>query len=124
MGLKARLLAGALALGVMAGGVANAAELVVNGGFETGNLAGWSVGVTPGASVCCYGYTGDGSRVSPNAGAFSGAIAGAYSLYGDWDGGDGTSPLDYNQATDFFVRQLLTKASDVTSATLTFSFNV
>jgi hypothetical protein len=100
-------------------------ELVTNGGFETGNFAGWSVGYNTDNTVCCYGFgaTG-GSRVQTSGANLPNALGGTYSAYGDWDGGDGVAPIDLNDATDFYIRQLLTKISDVTSATLTFQFNV
>lgn len=99
-----------------------ATELVTNGGFETGDMSGWSAGYTAGAALCCYSFTGTGTQVMANDGsAFGGPISGTYSAFGDWDGGTSS---DYNKATDFYVRQQVTKASDVTSATLTFSFNV
>lgn len=101
-----------------------ATELVTNGGFETGDLTGWSVGHTAGNSVCCMGFTGTGTRVQTGGSNLSNALSGSFSAYGDWDGGDGVAPIDLNIATDFFVRQQITKLTDVTSATLTFQFQV
>jgi hypothetical protein len=102
-----------------------ATELVTNGGFETGDFTGWNVGYTPGQNVCCMGFgaTG-GSKVQTSGSNLGSAVAGTWSAYGDWDGGDGNAPIDLNLATDFFIRQLLTKTSDVTSATLSFQFKV
>jgi hypothetical protein len=106
---------------------ANAAtDLVMNGGFETGSFAGWSVGYTPDTnSICCMGFNATGgSKVQTSGSNLGLALAGTWSAYGDWDGGDGIAPTDLNLATDFFIRQLLTKTSDVTSATLSFQFQV
>jgi hypothetical protein len=100
-------------------------ELVTNGGFETGDFTGWSTGYTAGQNVCCMGFgsTG-GSKVQTSGSNLGSAISGTWSAYGDWDGGDGTAPLDLNAPTDFFIRQQITKLSDVTSATLSFQFKV
>jgi hypothetical protein len=102
-----------------------ATELVANGGFETGDFTGWSAGHTAGNNICCMGFNATGgSKVQTSGSNLGSAIAGNWSAYGDWDGGDGVAPLDYNLPTDFFIRQLITKASDVTSATLSFQFKV
>jgi len=112
---------------VMAAGLLGAAspalavtELVTNGGFETG-FGGWTAGFTPGHRVCCDNFTDTGTRAQGGDNAFFSPLIGVRSAFGDWDGGlDG----DYGAATDFWVRQGLTKTSDVSSAILTFSFNV
>jgi hypothetical protein len=96
-------------------------ELVTNGGFETG-LTGWSAAYTPTSTTCCYNYAGDGVDVHGGDDVFGAPLGGTASLYGDWDAGAANN--DFSKATDFYVRQQLTKLSDVTSATLTFSFNV
>lgn len=101
-----------------------ATELVTNGGFETGNFNGWSVGHTAGNSVCCMGFTGTGSKVQTSGSNLPNALGGSYSAYGDWDGGDGAAPIDLNLPTDFWIRQGIVKTSDVTSATLSFQYAV
>lgn len=117
--------AATMALGLMAGPAFAATELVANGGFETGDFTGWSTGYSAGQNVCCMGFGSTGGSKVQTAGSNLGsAINGTWSAYGDWDGGDGTAPLDLNKPTDFFIRQLLTKTSDVTSATLSFQFKV
>lgn len=118
------LCAGALALGLLAGPAFADTELVTNGGFETGDFTGWSVGYTPGQQPCCMGFWDTGTHVATSGANLSNALSGIYSAYGDWDGGDPSSPYDYAADTDFWVRQALTKVADVTSATLTFQFQV
>jgi hypothetical protein len=118
---------GAAALGALAlaaaGPVAATTELVTNGGFETGDFTGWNAGFSPGHNLCCYSFASTGgSKVKGGSDFIFGTpIAGSFSAFGDWDGGLST---DYDAATDLWIRQLLTKTSDVTSATLSFSFNV
>jgi hypothetical protein len=123
VGMGAAVVLGAA---LIASSATAATELVTNGGFETGNLTGWNAGYTPaGNSVCCMSFQSTGgSKVQTSGSNLGSAIGGSYSAYGDWDGGDGVSPIDYNLATDFFVRQSLTKTSDVTDATLSFQFKV
>lgn len=125
MTTKMTALAGTMALGLLAQPAFAATELVANGGFETGDLTGWSTGYTAGQNICCMGFgsTG-GTKVQTSGSNLGSALAGTWSAYGDWDGGDATQPIDLNRATDFFVRQQLTKLSDVTSATLSFQFKV
>ena len=114
--------AATLALGVaaIASPSSAATELVSNGGFETG-MTSWIAGYTPGNSVCCDSFTDTGTRSQTGDNAFYAPLIGTRSAFGDWDGGLAS---DYGKATDFWVRQGLTKTSDVSSATLTFSFNV
>ena len=115
----------ATALGMLATPASAATELVSNGGFETGDLTGWGTGYTAGNNVCCMSFSATGgSKVQTSGSNLGTAISGSWSAYGDWDGGDGDAPIDYNEATDFYIRQLVTKASDVTSATLSFQFKV
>jgi len=102
-----------------------ATELVVNGGFETGDFTAWNTGYTAGNNVCCMGFQSTGgSKVQTSGSNLGSAIDGAWSAYGDWDGGDGVAPIDLNLPTDFYIRQHLIKLSDVTSATLSFQFKV
>jgi hypothetical protein len=123
---KAALGAAAIALGLLAAAPAMAAtELVSNGGFETGDLTGWSAGYTAGQNTCCMGFQSTGgSKVQTSGSNLGSALAGTWSAYGDWDGGDGTTPIDLNLPTDFYIRQQLTKLNDVTTATLSFQFKV
>jgi hypothetical protein len=124
--MTAALGAATMALGLMAGAApaSAATQVVTNGGFETGDFTGWTVGYTPGQNVCCMGFSDTGTHVATAGSNLGAALGGNYSAYGDWDGGDGSAPIDLNLATDFWVRQLLTKTTDVTSATLSFQFQV
>ena len=120
-----RLALCAAAAALMASPAFAATELVTNGGFETGNFTGWNTGYSAGQNICCMGFQSTGGSKVLTTGANLGpAITGSWSAYGDWDGGDGVPPIDLNKPTDFFIRQLITKASDVTSATLSFQFKV
>jgi hypothetical protein len=95
---------------------ASAVELLTNGGFETGTLAGWTASTTL-ASLCCDNRFANGSGVS-NVGTGSSnaplpVISGNYSLYGDFDG---SGPGKIGLTNSF------TNSTNYSSAILSFDF--
>jgi hypothetical protein len=70
-----------------------AAELVTNGGFETGDLSNWTVSGAPTIGGCqinwLIGNTGDVATCIGNAGN---PVDGTYAVYNSFDGG---GPLSY-----------------------------
>jgi hypothetical protein len=98
---------------------ADADQMFVNGGFETGNLTGWTASATTSDLCCDVRNPPTGSLVAtgsnggyplPNNGA---PISGNYSLYGDFDGG---GPLH------IFLTTTFTKTGSYSSALLEFNW--
>jgi hypothetical protein len=104
--MKPKVLFVCFALSLLTMTTANADQLFLNGGFETGNLSGWTATSTS-TNLCCDQRSPTGSLVStapsgnqtsyplPNSGA---PISGSYSLYGDFDG---AGPLHIDITTTF-----------------------
>lgn len=95
-----------------------ASELISNGGFESGTLAGWTVGYSAGSNLCCYGEA-QGTAVRSADGVLGAPIAGNFAAYGDFDGGN---PANYALATNIWLRQAFIKTGQAASATLNFAF--
>lgn len=102
---------------------AQAGQLLVNGGFEAGNAAGWTISgantggcgqnfniSTTGAAAGCTGYNPISSTfVSPNGGNFA-----AYAAF------DGSGPLDHTISQAFSLTGNFNKASVTWSDALGF----
>ena len=89
---------------------ASAQNLIVNGGFETGNFSGWSsTGTNANAGGCDTQWT----VVTNNTPCFStgGPNSGSYQAGSSWDG-DGPQ--------HFFLSQIFANPNGVTSGTLSF----
>jgi hypothetical protein len=118
---KLKLVVACCALSLLTIRTVNANEMFVNGGFETGNLTGWTSSATT-TDLCCDQRSLTGSLVAtgpssnqtiyplPNGGA---PISGTYSLYGDFDG---AGPLHIDLTTNF------TKTGSYSSAILSFDW--
>jgi hypothetical protein len=119
---KLKLVVACCALSLLTLRPTNANELFVNGGFETGDLTGWTASATTTTTLCCDQRSPTGSLVAtgpsaqqpsyplPNGGA---PIDGTYSLYGDFDGG---GPLHIDLTTS------ITKTGSYSSAILSFDW--
>ena len=72
--MKKEILAG-LAIGILMSGIASlatAADLVTNGGFETGDFTGWTQGGNTGFTSVATASFGDG--LTPNSGTYFAAL--------------------------------------------------
>jgi hypothetical protein len=112
---------------------ADAQNVIVNGGFETGNLSGWTTsGLGSAASTCPSGprdwnvsSVGTATGCTPVSNPVEGRFA-AYNMY------DGPGPLEYTLSQSFLVPTGLTSAQlgflytfiNPSDATRTFGFRV
>jgi hypothetical protein len=118
----------ALAATVVSTVHANPVQMLVNGGFESGNLNGWSAAATANGtiSVCCDNRWGNlGTGVSANGTGGLSRLAGNYSVFGDFDGGTSIN-ADFNKTdvVDFSLKQAVLKSGYYASAIVSFDFQV
>ncbi|HEX2114969.1 MAG TPA: PEP-CTERM sorting domain-containing protein [Alphaproteobacteria bacterium] len=104
-------------------------EVIVNGGFETGTMAGWTTGFTPSANatLCCDNRfaTGTGASATGIPGSILTRIAGQFSAFGDFDGGILIAGRpQYQDDVHIFMKQSFAKAGPLSAATLSFDFRV
>jgi hypothetical protein len=108
--------------GSLAGGAY--ASVITNGDFETGDFTGWSVGITPNYASGGRPYnvdtTGDRWEVSTTT-----AIQGLSARNG-FDGGvvDGSGSALNEADLEFFLSQDFTVIQTISTATLTFDFDI
>lgn len=119
---------------ILGGGLAlslHAAEVISNGNFETGDFTGWTVGIVPtfanGGRPYFVNSNGNGWVVSNSSqGSPSISPASGYSAFNGFDGGivDGNGTAIAEGDLQFFLNQSFTKSGTVTSATLSFTYDI
>jgi hypothetical protein len=107
------------------------ASVLVNGDFQTGDFTGWSVGIVPtnanGGRPYYVDPGGDGWVVAnTNQTAFAMPPINGYSAFNGFDGGvvNGTSQPIYEADLNFFLRQEFAFSGNVSSAPLSFTFDI
>ena len=107
---------GLIAAGFMAvSPLASAAELVANGGFETGNFTGWNVtdnGGSNGCQINLYSVNATGANGCSSFITVGAPNSGTYAAFNTFDG----------QAANYILTQTLAVPSGLVTATLSFEF--
>jgi len=97
------------------------ASVLVNGDFQTHDFTGWTVGYSP--TIANGGSPYENWVVRNNNSFILNPISG-YSAFNGFDGGNNSAPFSYENDFSYFMRQSFAFSGTVTSATLSFQYQV